>query len=229
MEENAGMKIQRIIADFIKDYEGKIWLLNVKSIEVVDASKLSEIESIEQMKYVPLQIKRQCWVCQLIYPVKQCNNEYQIREIALLKHKLEKVNRNFLLRYLEITKKELETMEGIKVTKRVLKTQTPNSKSKPSQTPLSKRTPSKGKQTTNLNLSTSGKTHSESRRGEKTPEPEYEEIERIEYPSLFLCNNCSFQVSTESKYFAIQDEFKGIELNNNYMVTKKDKFSGDVE
>ena len=54
------MKIQRIIADFIKDYEGKIWLLNVKSIEVVDASKLSEVESIEQMKYVPLQIKRQC-------------------------------------------------------------------------------------------------------------------------------------------------------------------------
>jgi len=37
------MRIKRLIADFIKDYEGKIWLINVKSIEVEDLSMSSNI------------------------------------------------------------------------------------------------------------------------------------------------------------------------------------------
>jgi len=43
------MRIKRLIADFIKDYEGVIWLINVKSIEVEDLSKSSEIQVLPEI------------------------------------------------------------------------------------------------------------------------------------------------------------------------------------
>ena len=43
------------------------------------------------------------------------------------------------------------------------------------------------------------------------------------FPEVRVCNTCAMKISNEANKFDIQYDFKGLELNNNYMVTKKDK------
>lgn len=47
------------------------------------------------------------------------------------------------------------------------------------------------------------------------------------FPEIKVCNTCSYKISNEASKFDIQFEFKGLELNNNYMVTKKDKIEDE--
>lgn len=54
-------------------------------------------------------------------------------------------------------------------------------------------------------------------------EPQFTEEERVIFPEVRVCTTCAMKISSEATKFDIQYEFKGLELNNNYMVTKKDK------
>lgn len=58
---------------------------------------------------------------------------------------------------------------------------------------------------------------------------EMEEVTKIEFPEIHLCKLCSYQISIEASYLHTELEFKGLELNNNYMVTKKDRWEDEDE
>ena len=55
-----------------------------------------------------------------------------------------------------------------------------------------------------------------------------EKTETLKYPTIFVCDQDTELIAREARQLLVYDEFRSLESNNNYMVTKKDKVLDEV-